>query len=77
MFFEAFVNELKFSCFLPQFSLNVARSKDVLKINPVFLHDQPIVDDQHGIVDCLLDLFSLCSLSFEVSITEDCTKVSQ
>lgn len=77
MLLETFIDLLEFYSFLSKFTLDVSRSKDILQINPIFLDDEPIINYQHCIVDSLLNLLSLCSLSFKVSISENSTKIGQ
>lgn len=71
MFFECFVDDFKFSSFFSQFAFNISRAEYVFQIDPIFLYDEPVIYDHHCVVNHLLDLFGLASLSFQVSIAQD------
>ena len=77
MLFEVFVYLLEFCSLFFQLTFDVSRAEYILKIYPVFLHDQPIINNQHGIIDSLLYFFGLRSLSLQVPIPKNSTEVGQ
>jgi hypothetical protein len=77
MFLKALIDKLKLSGLFSKFCLNIPRTKYIFQVDPILLDDEPIVDDEHGIIDNLLDLFCLCSLSFQVAIAQDSTEVGK
>jgi hypothetical protein len=74
---EGLIDTFKFRCLFSEFTLDIARTKYVLKINPVLLHNKPVINDEHSVIDNLLQLFSLTSLSLEIPVAQYRTKVGQ
>ena len=74
---EALVDLLKLGRFFSQFGLDVSGAEYVFEIDPVLLHDEPVVDDEHGVVDHLLDFLGLRPLPLQVAIAEDGAEVGQ
>ena len=77
VFFEGFVDALKLSGFFSEFCLDIPGSEDVFEVDPVFLDDEPVIDDEHGVVDEFLKVLGLGALSFEVAVAEDGAKISK
>ena len=77
MLLEGLIDTFKFRCLLSEFTLDIARSKYILKINPILLHNKPVINDEHSVIDNLLQLFSLASLSLEISVAQYRAEVGQ
>jgi hypothetical protein len=70
MIFKRFINNFELGTFLPKFSLNIAGAKNIFEINPIFLNNQPIIDNKSGPINNFLQLLSLIPLSFQIAITK-------
>ncbi len=74
---KIFIHLLELCAFLSEFWFYVTWSKNVLKVNPVLLHYQPIVYYQSCIKYDLLKFLGLTSLSFQVSVTQNWWEIRQ
>ncbi len=74
---EVLIHLLKLCTFFSQFWFYITRTKNVFKVNPVLLHNQPIVNYQSCIENYLLKFLRLASLSFQVSVTQNRWKIRQ
>ena len=75
MILKVLVDILEFCVFFSKFLLYVVRGENILQVDPVLLHHQPVIDNQCGIVECFLQFFGLNSLPFQVSVAQDARKI--
>lgn len=51
---KSFIDSIEFSIFFTQLDFNIAAWENIFEIDPVFLHHQPIIDNEHGVKDDFL-----------------------